>query len=199
MLRIGITGHAQAGKDTAADYISRNYGLLHINFADALKADLIKLDPIIDSYYGLRVSEALTVHDGNLETIKKYYGEWRELCQRYGTNVRRAEDPAIWVERLIDSVYEKMHTQGVLFLGFVVGDMRFPNEREDILWNATIRITRPGVGPANDHEAESYIDGMPVNYEIHNDGTLEEFEQKIKDVMVLVDRSRDDDEEEQND
>jgi hypothetical protein len=195
MLRIGITGHARAGKDTAAAVISKHHKLMHINFADALKADLVKLDPLIDPYYGLRLSEALKVHDGDLETIKKYYPEWRILCQRYGTDVWRNNTPNIWIDRLVDSVYERFAAEGVLYPGFVVGDMRFPNEREELMWNATIRVTRPGCGPANDHEAESYIDTMPVDYEIANDGTLEEFEKKVLDVMVLVDLSREDEEE----
>ena len=196
MLRIGLTGHARAGKDTAAEIISRHYKLMHVNFADALKADLIKLNPIIDPYHGLHLDEALLINNGDTDALKKYYPEWRRLCQYYGTDVRRAENPNIWVERLIDSVFEKMYKEGVLFPGFVVGDMRFPNEREEVLWNAVIRITRPGVIKANDHIAEAYIDEMPVDYEIENDGTLEEFEQKVLDVMVLVDRSRDDDQEE---
>jgi hypothetical protein len=195
MLRIGITGHARTGKDTAAEIISKSTGLMHINFADALKADLVKLDPIIDPYYGLHLSEALVIHEGNLESIKKYFPEWRILCQRYGTEVRRAEDPNIWVERLVDKVFEQVYTNGVLYPGYVVGDMRFPNERTEILWNAVIRITRPGVGAANDHVAESYIDEMDVDYEIVNDGTLEEFETKVLDVMTLVQLSREDEEE----
>ena len=199
MLRIAITGHARTGKDTAAGFISKHYQLLHINFADALKKDLIALDPIIDPYYGLYLSEALKMHDGDLETIKKYFPEWRRLCQRYGTEVCRASNPNVWVERLVDAVFEQMYDKGALYPGYVVGDMRFPNEREEILWNATIRITRPGVGAANEHEAESYIDTMEVDYEIHNDGTLEEFEKKVLDVMTLVDLSRNDDEEEEYD
>jgi hypothetical protein len=195
MLRIGITGHGRAGKDTAAEIIAKHYKLLHINFADALKADLLKLNPIVDPYHGLRLDQALVINDGDMEALKKYYPEWRELCQRYGTDVRRAEDPEIWVTRLVDAVFEKMYKEGALLPGFVVGDMRFPNERENILWNSTIRIVRPGVGKANDHIAEAYIDEMPVDHEIVNDGTLEEFEAKVLDVMVLVDRTRDDEEE----
>jgi hypothetical protein len=194
MLRIGITGHARAGKDTAAKIIQERYGLMHINFADELKADLIKLDPIVDAH-GTRLSNALRYFGGDLEVVKGYYPEWRELCQRYGTQVRRAEESEVWVRRLVDKVFETMYNKGGLIPGYVVGDLRFPNEREDIFWNAVIRVTRPGRGPANDHEAESYIDTMEVDYEIANDGTLEEFEQKVLDVMELIDRSRDDEEE----
>jgi hypothetical protein len=195
MLRIGITGHARAGKDTAAKIIEKHQKLLHINFADELKADLVKLDPIVDPYHGLHLEQALLINDGDLDALKKYYPEWRRLCQRYGTEVRRAEDPNIWVERLVNKVFEETYKKGILFPGYVVADLRFPNEREEILWTAVIRITRPGVGAVNDHEAESYIDTMEVDYEISNDGTLEEFEQKVLDVMELVDRSRDDEEE----
>jgi hypothetical protein len=192
MLRIGITGHARAGKDTAAEIISKHHKLLHINFADALKADLVKLDPLVDPYFGLHLSEALKVNDGNLELIKNHYPEWRRLCQRYGTEVRRAEDPNIWVERLVDAVFETIYTRGVLYPGYVVGDLRFPNEREGLLWNAVIKVTRPGVAAANDHIAEAYIDDMPADYIIENDGTLDEFEQKVLDVMALVYLNRED-------
>jgi hypothetical protein len=195
MLRIAITGHARTGKDTAARIIEKHHKLMHINFADELKKDLIKLDPIVDPYHGLHLEQALLINDGDLDALKKYYPEWRRLCQRYGTEVRRSEEPEVWVRRLVDAVYERFSKEGVLYPGYVVGDMRFPNEREGILWNATIRVTRPGFGPANDHEAESYIDTMEVDYEIDNNGTLEEFEQKVLDVMELVDRSRDDEEE----
>jgi hypothetical protein len=193
MLRIGITGHARAGKDTAAKIIQEHQKLLHINFADELKADLIKLNPIVDDV-GTHLVDAMRLC-GDLELVKAYYPEWRVLCQRYGTEVRRAEEPEVWVRRLVDKVFETMYSKGGLIPGYVVGDLRFPNEREDILWNAVIRVTRPGCGPANDHEAESYIDTMEVDYEIANDGTLEEFEQKVLDVMELIDRSRDDEEE----
>jgi hypothetical protein len=64
----------------------------------------------------------------------------------------------------------------------VISDMRFPNEMEAVVAREgkTLRITRTGVGPANQHASEVSLDGADFDFTIVNDSTLENFQDKVR-------------------
>ena len=169
---VGITGLKRSGKDTAATALVDNLGFKRYAFADPIKRDLIELDPIM-SWSAIRLSEALVELDFDLEALKNHpvYGpEWRRLCQRYGTEVWRAVDPDIWVRRTLDAIQDDM-LEGVT-PGYVVTDMRFPNELVGIPFDLTIRIERPGVTNEDPHESERYIQSLRVDEIVTNDASI---------------------------
>jgi hypothetical protein len=185
---IGLSGFAQAGKDEAAKYLVKKYGFIHLAFADKLREFLLALNPPVG------------VKDGELVYLKEAYEEYgwdvykkgpykdvtRQLLQRLGTEAgRETLWPSIWIEATLRPTD--------MYHNYVISDARFINEFEAIASSPAndgfvVRIDRPGVGPANDHasemEALQYLNKF--DYWISNDGTLEEFHQKLDNLMKAI-------------
>ena len=58
---IGLSGYAQVGKDTVANYLVENYGFVKVSFADPIREALYKLDPKIriDELTGASLASAV--------------------------------------------------------------------------------------------------------------------------------------------
>ena len=182
---IGLTGFARVGKDTACR-------LLHgrrLAFADALKEDLFK---IVWLRYGFD-PHALTEEQKEIV---------RPLYVAHG-RVGRAVDPAMWIApilRCIDFLRrcspplpheEKNSVQRGEGRPIVVCDVRYANEARALLdiGARIVYIDRPGYGPANEEEERSFAE-MREDTElwrhvlvIHNDGTLEELGQRLREAL----------------
>jgi hypothetical protein len=65
---------------------------------------------------------------------------------------------------------------------WIITDTRFPNEAQAIkdAGGIIIRVTRPGIGPVNDHPSETGLNQWKFDYEIQNDGTLENLINSVK-------------------
>lgn len=75
------------------------------------------------------------------------------------------------------------------FPNWIITDMRFPNEIEDIRSRGgiTIRVNRydiTGQGKLNPHSSETALDDAKFDYEIINDGTIEDLIKKVKKVLL---------------
>lgn len=191
-LIVGICGYARAGKDTVAAGLVEQLGFRRIAFADALKRDIITLDPYLRpgrrrwfrSSPGVRVTDTLREFEGDLESLKAHYPEWRRLLQVYGTEVHREIDPNYWRKRLVTAIYAEVDA-GTAAPGYVVPDVRFDNEAE--ICNVLLRVERPGVGPANDHESERYAEKLPASAVIVNDSTPAEAQaQAVRYVKIVA-------------
>lgn len=173
---IGFTGYARSGKDTAAQYAVDRYGFERRGWADALKAVLLALDPIVEVNWptagdpGLekriwRLSDLRELYKGFSdaefwEHLKKTQPEVRPLMQRLGTEGGRkniADD--IWIRTL----FERPHGPRL-----VIPDCRFENEGEAVRERkgVLIEIERPGVTAANTHASENVLKS---DYHILND------------------------------
>ena len=66
---------------------------------------------------------------------------------------------------------------------WLVTDTRFPNEASAIKDKGGIllRVTRPGVGPINDHPSETALNQWNFDYEIQNNGSLEDLINSVKE------------------
>lgn len=177
---VGITGYARSGKDTAARALIGALGYKKVAFADALKRDLIVLDPYIDNA-GTRLSFALNYWEMSLEDVKENFPEWRRLMQIYGTEVWRTVDPHIWVKRTTDAINADWIENATP--GYVIPDLRFENERDLVNFDLVVRVERPGVGPLNDHASERYIGDMEVDLVLVNDHTEEHLHRLILDAV----------------
>lgn len=171
-LLIGLSGHAQTGKDTVAGILTEHLGFERIAFADALREMLYALNPLVPSpsqksplpaYEYVRC--ASIVDAVGWEDAKKN-PEIRQLLQRLGTEAgRMILGPGIWVETALRSVEPGGK--------FVFSDVRFENEAAAIkkrggeVW----RIERLGTEPVNAHASETALDGFVFDRVIKNDGS----------------------------
>jgi hypothetical protein len=179
---LGLCGYATAGKDEATKGLVAQ-GWERVSFADGLRTLALKINPIIfetleDTWRLEDIVKARGWHGA------KKHGEVRRLLQAIGTEaVRGVIGDDAWVNR-VDRIIDSL---GVEVPGVVIPDVRFPNEVECVYrWGvlrgyeaAIVRITRPGVGPVNNHISETAIDDITPDFEIINDGTPEELQRKL--------------------
>lgn len=115
---IGVIG---SGKDYMANQYIQKYGAVKTDFADPLREDIWKLldwTPYTDEEYDLfKRSE---FHN---DLGIKFTG--RDLLLKYGTEIRRAEDPNHWCKQTIREI-ERLFLYG--FPAVVITDCRFTNE-----------------------------------------------------------------------
>ena len=65
---------------------------------------------------------------------------------------------------------------------WIITDTRFPNEAQAIkdADGIIIRVTRPGIGPVNDHPSETGLNQWKFDYEIQNDSSLNELINSVR-------------------
>lgn len=160
MNKLAICGAARSGKDTMAGYATLFYDMQPFAFADDMK----------QSYYSVFGLSENKDREGLI-----WYGEM--CCQR---------DPNVWirkVERKIDE-YIRRNPQGRV----IITDARKPPEFEwlrangyvIIRVNADEEIRRQRMIEKGDkfsevdlnHPTETYLQGIAVDYEISNNGSI---------------------------
>lgn len=167
---IGLSGYAQVGKDTVADYLVEKYGFIKVSFADPIREALYKLDPKVRVGEMVGASLSNAVDHMGWEEVKKLSSDTRELLQRLGTEVGRdmfGKD--FWVNQGLLRAKEHANV--------VFADVRFENEADAIRANdgQVWRITKPGHSPVNNHPSEvaldnyGYFDWFIPNYTGFND------------------------------
>lgn len=183
MTVVGLTGYAQSGKDTAASFLV-DEGFTRLAFADILRQSVYNLNPV-----GSVARESVREDWGRVQTIvdehgweyaKVKYPEIRYLLQRFGTEVGRdLYGVDFWVERVVSQIE---------FDGdYVITDVRFPNEEQAVhlIGGKVFKIVRPGTGAVNGHASEAYVDSMPVDGIIMNEGDLEQYRAEVLAAVGL--------------
>jgi hypothetical protein len=183
---IGLTGYKGSGKDAAMEQLVSNnpeyYDWARVKFAGCLKE-------MLEAYLrfnGVNYDEAHEIIEGSLkETPTEYFqGKTpRHAMQTLGTEWGRdIMGTSIWVDSALRCC--------AMFDNSFITDVRFPNEVKAIKDSGgyVIRITRPSTMRPEDekHPSEVLMDSLPADYEIVNDGTLEELEQKLFRVMRKI-------------
>lgn len=178
-MNIAITGKMRSGKDAIGRYLSEKHGYTRFAFGDELKR---------------YANELFGVHDG---------GKRRELYQWFGQTMRE-RDPEIWVRKLFGKVEvidaEEMYNSDPF--SAVITDLRQPNEYDRCRSEGyvIIRVSAPdgtrihrAIESADTfelsdltHETESHVDSFEVDYEIVNDGTIEELYAKVDEVLAQI-------------
>lgn len=169
-LVIGLAGHAGCGKDSAI------VNLLKVDriFARTAFADKIR---DIGNIFGF------THHQMTDRTLKEKVDEYwgispRKFMQLVGSEMFRHHLCAdVWIKALFRTLERDYGNKKVVF----ITDVRFPNEADAIHKHGgvVVRITRPSLQTKDalyNHESESYIDELTVDYDEVNDfGTAQDW------------------------
>lgn len=201
---IGLSGYARSGKDTAAQALVED-GWIRIAFADKVREFLYRLDPIVDTYSQYRLQDVIDQYGWSGYKESGYSDEIRGLLQRLGTECGRGViSDTIWVDAALGGsctcngeqanvchdIRNEPHIVGCPRWGMpkniVVTDVRFPNEVKAIKdrGGMVIRISREGVGPANNHPSETALDDYKFDAIITNT-TVEKLHRKIRAFGTL--------------
>jgi dephospho-CoA kinase len=176
---IGLSGYAQTGKDTVADYLVKSYGFVRVAFADPIREALYKLDPKIRFGESSGVSLSHAVDRVGWEEVKKISTDARELLQRLGTEVGRdmfGND--FWVNQAI--LRAKEHKK------VVISDVRYVNEAEAVRLQGGLlfRINKNNVVEVNKHESEKNLNDYKFDHVINNNSTKEDLYKTIDNFFV---------------
>jgi dephospho-CoA kinase len=198
---IGICGFQSSGKDTVADYLVKEHGFIKMSFASKLK-------DIISIMFGWPRDklEGLTKEDREWREQVDYW--WsrtlqmpqltpRYVMQYFATDLFRNKfHPDIWVkivENELNNLLEQSNQANI-----VISDCRFENEINMLirLGGKIIQVYRDpphwfheyrrGEEPTNIkliHRSEIEWIRCYRDYDVENDGTIEELHQKIKYII----------------
>ncbi|PLX99323.1 MAG: hypothetical protein C0623_09615 [Desulfuromonas sp.] len=109
----------------------------------------------------------------------------RRILQWWGTEYRREQDPDYWTSAWANKVksYDLEKTN------ILVDDIRFNNELKTLkgLGGLIVKIERPGFAGAGNHASETSLDDYSEwDHIVQNDGTLEQFLDKISDLRTKL-------------
>jgi hypothetical protein len=185
---IGLSGYAQAGKDTIGKILVDSFGFRRVSFADKLREVALAINPIIDyraltglGWQEVRLDEIVSEHGWELA---KGRDEVRRLLQVIGTDAGRAIlGDNIWVEAAFKGLEEGGR--------YVFTDVRFPNEAHAIRERngKVFRVDRPGYGPVNNHPSETALDNYKFNAHIFNNRDIHSLEAKVQELLTWYDLS----------
>ena len=127
---------------------------------------------------------------------------YREFLQKLGTEaMRNGLHTNVWCNALF-SDYKEYHYADAIkggnpnepekvmsFPNWIITDMRFPNEMEAVVERKgiTIRVTRPVKKSKNTprlHPSETALDKAEFDYEIINDGSIEDLVEKVREILI---------------
>jgi len=181
---IGVAGYKQNGKNTICNIISYHKPgqVVICSLANPIRE--------IGKIFGFTLEEMSV----KKEEPNKFWGvSWRKFAQLVGTDMfRKHFKYDCWI-RLAEKAYMDNFDKIVL-----IDDVRFDNEAEFIKRNhgIVIRVTRPSHVPVQSkyklirfikglflHASEKPIKKELVDYEVINDGTIDELKEKIVKIF----------------
>lgn len=176
---LGFCGYARVGKDSAAKELARqayDHSFTQLGFADELKKDLQACIEWCKSY-GIDIDSPEFK-----ERFRPMWVEWSKVAKAV------AQDKLVWVKRA-DSLAKKLQAQNIIP---TFCDVRYDYEIDYIYENGgeVIFIKRPGFGPRNQEESDSFkiIDerfaGLQKTNTILNDATIENLGENVFNLLV---------------
>ena len=172
---IGLIGYAGVGKDTLADQLVEE-GWAKVSFSDTMK------DLYLVATRGYPIgSPGFDESREILEVRKRTSPDIRVALQNFGMAVREI-DPDFWIDALKGRVSCELVNPEVV--GVVITDVRLQNELDFVvgLESVLVRLTRPGVSPANNHISENLAarDDLPGVTTLINEGGPERWREVLK-------------------
>jgi len=183
---LAFIGKKRAGKDSAAEFLVREFKYTRLAFADDLKRMAIETDPYVPTVPGVTVRLSTLIADVGWEYAKDHYPEVRRLLQRMGQTVREL-DPDFWIRPVI----RRVKAAQVRSIPVVVTDVRYQNEAEALRDKGftLVRIVRPvtlatpvreTLDRLSAHPSETELDSFPADTTVTNDGTLDQLRVKVR-------------------
>lgn len=185
---IGLCGYPGVGKDELAKFAVAHYAFTRVAFGDKLRQALWAINPHIpleSRILGVKFTKVVRLQDlVNLigwERAKHEYPIVREHLQTVGTEAGRdihGENCWINASKLTAVVKEKPNV--------IVTDVRFGNEVRHVrkLGGVLVNVTRPGVGPVNNHASEQMDYRKVADYFLANDGGIEDLGVKFDRIFT---------------
>lgn len=174
MKGIAITGPMRSGKDTVADYLVDMHGFQGFAFANGIKKICALAFPHLMAN-----------------------GKPRKLYQGVGQEFRKY-DPDVWVKYTFNEIAAARPRQAV------ISDMRQPNEYRHlknagffvVMVNACYETRLERMLAAGDdfepedlnHESEQHFKDYLVDFELNNEGTVDELEQQVEAMLTAFER-----------
>ena len=180
MIRMKIIllgGKANTGKDSTAEYIDEYYRSRGLDVVN-----------IQIGYYIKMYAKEIAKWDGDNETKP------RQLLQDLGTElIRKQIDEYFFIKRIIQDIdiYSRY------FDIITISDGRLPEEFAAIKLaypeTVTVHVTRPGftsrlTKDQKAHITESLVDDIKYDYDIVNDGTLDDLQKKSIELVQTIEK-----------
>jgi hypothetical protein len=168
---IGLSGYAAVGKDAFADALCDEFGYVKVGWADPLYEAALMINPVVWILPYPTTLRSLVGKRG--WTAAKRIPGVRKYLQFLGTEVVRdtlGED--VFVNKMRGKILELLRSGRSV----VVTNCRFDTEIEALekLGGTLVWVSRPGIGPVNDHVSESFIKPDRCALYVHNNGTVED-------------------------
>jgi hypothetical protein len=190
-----LSGWAGSGKDCTATLLTEEFGFRRLAFADALKSDVSRVTGLqLDCFYTSQKDRPLAIVCSVYPSAKTP----RDVLIQHAL-VRRAEDPDIYSRGIATDILkttekragEEVHN--FLHMGkFVITDWRYLREHEVIAEElgklyqiVRVRIDRPSITQSAD-PSEHDLDGLAMDYVIHNDGSISDLRRSVKHIFQLA-------------
>lgn len=182
---IAFAGRKGSGK-SACSQVLTDIGYADVKFADPLKNMLRAM------YRTAGLGDELIERkiEGDLKEVpcKILLGKTpRFAMQKLGEEWRNMIGEELWTSIFVNRV-----TSGEAGDKIVCSDLRYPHESAALRMLGALKdwdvsqylIKRPSQGEAtDDHGSEAHFDKLPVNGTFHNDGTLEDLQQFIREMV----------------
>ncbi len=166
---LGLCGKAGCGKDTAAAALAPDF--TRIAFADPMR-NMLRCIGVPDEYMTDRTLKEQSVPHLGIS--------YRRLAQTLGTEWGRSLDENLWIKVASHKI---MRCHGHV----VVSDVRFDNEAQLIrsMGGKVLLIMRHDVEDVAVHDSEKGISLNLVNGVLCNNGTIEDFGERVKGMTRL--------------
>jgi len=188
---IAITGEARSGKDTSAEYIQEVYDYERFAFAEPMKDIIgITLEINQDTLDEFKNNPNQYTISGNFkydsyDTYMEFITDMRKILQRFGTDaMKKYFGNDVWANLLISRATTWRCTN------VVVSDLRYLNEYSVLKASCekltVIRIHKEGVNKNDTHSSEQELNQIPTDYEISNNGSIQELQNKLNKILSEV-------------
>lgn len=185
-----VAGKKQAGKDTTAEYLTTRHNFKRIGFADPVKRAVAEVfgwtfesmfDPnlkeVVDPEWGISRRQALQ----DLGT------EWGQYSLSKFPEFEKTTGRALWARKIAKEIALEGTQRD-----WVIPDFRFPHEYNELVhhfgrYHTIIRwrVLRPPLEQTDMHESERYALKMPVDFDLLNNDTKEQFSDTIKRIYSI--------------
>jgi len=185
---ISISGYSGSGKDTVGTILQQ----IDKNSHWEIKKWAGKLKQVAELLTGIPV-EKFEDQEFKKTNLGKQWNDRinnpmsvRDFLQKLGTEgLRDGLHTNTWVNALMADykcVPADRAPNGWDCPNWIITDTRFPNEAQAIkdAGGIIIRVTRPGIGPVNDHPSETGLNQWKFDYEIQNDSSLNELINSVR-------------------